>query len=60
MGLKFGLSHTLRDEHRLRTLVNRMLRGMFRPKREEGQEAGEECITRSFITCTLHQILFRW
>jgi hypothetical protein len=24
------------------------------------QEAGEECIMRSFITCTLHQILLGW
>jgi hypothetical protein len=27
------------------------------PKREEVAEAGEECIMRSFITYTLHQIL---
>jgi len=58
MGVKCG--HTQREEHRLRTFENIVLRRMFRPKREEGQEAGEECITRSFITCTLHQILFRW
>jgi hypothetical protein len=32
---------------------NRVLRRMFGPKRE----AGEDCIMRSFITCTLHQIL---
>jgi hypothetical protein len=34
---------------------NRVLRRIYEPKR---QEAGEDCIMRSFITCTLHQILF--
>jgi hypothetical protein len=24
------------------------------------RETGEDCIVRSFITCTLHQILIRW
>jgi hypothetical protein len=33
---------------------NRVLRRIFRPKRE----AGEDCIMRNFITCMLHQILF--
>jgi hypothetical protein len=23
------------------------------------QEAGEDCIMRSFVTCTLHKVLFR-
>jgi hypothetical protein len=32
-----------------------VLRGIFGPKREE--RAGEDYIMRSFITCTLHQIL---
>jgi hypothetical protein len=34
---------------------NRVLRRIIGPKR---QEAGEDCIMRSFITCTLLQILF--
>jgi hypothetical protein len=34
---------------------NRVLRRIFGPKREE--MAGENCIMRSFITCTLHHIL---
>jgi hypothetical protein len=36
---------------------NRVLRRIFGPKREA--VTGEDCIMRSFITCTLHQILFR-
>jgi hypothetical protein len=36
-----------------RVFENRMLRRIFGPKRE----AGESCIMRSFITCTLQQIL---
>jgi hypothetical protein len=42
------------DEHRLKVSENKVLRGIFGPK---WQEAGEDCIMRSFITCTLHQIL---
>jgi hypothetical protein len=38
---------TLREEHRLRVFENRALR-IFGPKRE----IGENCIMRSFITCT--------
>jgi hypothetical protein len=34
----------------------RVLR-IFGPKREEVVEAGGDYIMRSFITCTLHQIL---
>jgi hypothetical protein len=34
-----------------------MLRRIFRPELEG--EAGEDCIMRSFITCTLHKILLR-
>jgi hypothetical protein len=53
MGVKLGL--TLREESRLRVFENRALRRIFGPKREE--VAGEDCIMRSFITCTLRQIL---
>jgi hypothetical protein len=35
----------------------RALRRIFQPKREEVMEAGENCIMRRFITCTLQQIL---
>jgi hypothetical protein len=36
---------------------NRVLRRTFGPKREEVTGA-EEAITKSFVMCTLHQILF--
>jgi hypothetical protein len=49
-------SLTLREEHRLRVFVNRALRGIFGPKRK-WQEAGEDCIMGSFITCALRHIL---
>jgi hypothetical protein len=51
--MKLGL--TLREELRLRVSEIRVLRRIFGSKRK-WQEAGEECITRSFITCTLHYI----
>jgi hypothetical protein len=44
---------TLREEHRLRVFENRVLRRIFGPKRDE---TGENCIMRSFITCTLLQV----
>jgi hypothetical protein len=45
-----------REEHGLRVFVNRVLRRIFGYKRK-WQEAGEHCVMRSFISCTLHQIL---
>jgi len=38
---------------------NRVLRTIFEPKRKEWKwwEATDDCIMRSFVTCTLHQIL---
>jgi hypothetical protein len=44
---------TLREEHRLRLFGNRVLRRIFGPKRE----AGENCIMKSYITFILHRIL---
>jgi hypothetical protein len=41
-------SLSLREEHRLR-----VLRRIFGPKGMKRQEVGENCIMRSFITCTL-------
>jgi hypothetical protein len=49
-------SVTLREEHRLRVFENRVLRRIFGPKRDEVTEVGENCIMRSFITCTLLQV----
>jgi hypothetical protein len=50
------LSLTPREEHRLRVFENRVLRRIFRP--EKRREVGEDWVMRSFITCTLHKILF--
>jgi hypothetical protein len=36
---------------------NRVLRRIFGPKRDGGQEAEENYIMRSSVICTLHQIL---
>jgi hypothetical protein len=44
---------TLREKHRLRVFEGKALRRTFGPKRE----AGEDCITRSFIIFSLLQIL---
>jgi hypothetical protein len=49
-------SLTLREEHRLRVFENRVLRRIFGPKGMKRQEVGENCIMRSFITCTLLQV----
>jgi hypothetical protein len=50
-------SLTRREEHRLRVFENRALRRIFRLRGRKWQEAREDCIMRSFITYTLHQIL---
>jgi hypothetical protein len=46
----------LREEHRLRVFVNRELRRIFRPKKNEVAGRWENCITRSFMICTFHQL----
>jgi len=51
-------SITLREERGLRVFENRVLRGIFEPKRDELTGSGENYIMRSFIICTVHQILF--
>jgi hypothetical protein len=48
-------SLTLREEHRLRVFENRVLRRIFGPKRDDVTGFGENCIMRSFITCTPRQ-----
>jgi hypothetical protein len=55
MGVKLGL--TLWKDHRLRVSENRELRRIFGLKRRKWREVREDCIMRSFITCTPHQIL---
>jgi hypothetical protein len=47
------VSH-IKGEHRVRAFENRILRWMFRPKREEMVGGWRKCIMRSLITCTLH------
>jgi hypothetical protein len=46
---------TLREEHKLDVFEDRVLRRIFGPKRG-GREIEENCIMRSFITCTLLQV----
>jgi hypothetical protein len=51
-------SLTLREEHRLRVFEKRMLRRIFELKTDEVMEAGDRCIMRTFIICTLNHIPF--
>jgi hypothetical protein len=53
-------SVTFGKEHRLRLFENKVLRRIFgpkRPTREEVAEAGEDCLIRISMTCTLQRIL---
>jgi hypothetical protein len=50
-------SLTLREEHRLGVFENKVLRRIFRPKTDEVTGDGENCIMKSFIICTLRQVL---
>jgi len=52
-------SFTLVKEDRLRVFMNRVLRKIFGPKREEIR-GWESCIMRSFLIYICRQILFRW
>jgi hypothetical protein len=47
----------LRDEDKLRVFENRVLSKLFGSKTEEVAGNGEDCILRSFMSSTLHQIL---
>jgi hypothetical protein len=49
-------SLTLREEDRLTVSENRMLKRIFGPKRDKVTGDGENCITRSFVICTLRQV----
>jgi hypothetical protein len=46
----------LRVERRLRVFENRMLKGIFGPKRDEVTGCGEKYITRRFMICTAHPL----
>jgi hypothetical protein len=55
--LSFHFSQKLRKEHTLRVLENRMLRGIFRLKRDE--VTGEwRRLHKEELVCTDHKILF--
>jgi hypothetical protein len=43
------------EEYNVRVFENRVLKGKLVLKGEKWREAGEACIMRSFITCTLHE-----
>jgi hypothetical protein len=51
-------SPTLRKDRRLNVFVNRVLRRMFGPKRDEVTWSGGNYIMRSFLSCTPHTIFF--
>jgi len=51
-------SLTLREKHGLRLFENRVLRRIYRPKRNEEEGSGENYIMRSSMICTPHPILF--
>jgi hypothetical protein len=59
MGVK-PRSFTLREEHRLRMFENRVFRRIFGPKGMKLRKAEGNCIMRSSVVCTLHQILLGW
>jgi hypothetical protein len=42
-------SLTVREEHRLRVIENRVLREYFDLRERKWWEAGEDCVMRSFI-----------
>jgi hypothetical protein len=53
----FETSHlTFGEEHRFKVFENRVLSRIFRTKRDNGEEVGENCLMRSFITSTLRQV----
>ena len=49
----------MRKEHSLRVSENRVLREIFGHNRT-CERIEEEYITKTFMICTPHQILFRW
>jgi hypothetical protein len=52
------LSLKLIQECRLRVSENSVLRRIFKPKRYDVTESGENCIMRSLTICTPHPIFF--
>jgi hypothetical protein len=54
LGLGIGLTTLHRKNKLVTKIINRVLRKLFGPKRDE--VTGENCITRSFVICTLRQV----
>ena len=48
----------MREERKLRLFENRVLRTIFRPKRDEVTGSGEDYIMRNLKICTAHPVLF--
>ena len=53
-------SLTLKDKYTLRVFENKVLRKIFRPKRNEVKGNGEDSTTRSFTSCTYIQPDFNY
>jgi len=53
----FLVTH-MREVCRMRVFENRMLRKIFRPKKDEVTGEWEDYITRSLVICSPYQILF--
>jgi len=51
-------SLTLREKHRVRIYENRVLRGLFGPKRDEVTREWGNYIMRRLMICTPDKILF--
>jgi hypothetical protein len=49
-------SLTLREEHRLEVLENRVLKLIFGPKGMSWQESRGNCVMKSFMICSLRQV----
>ena len=49
-------SLTLREERRLRAFENRVMRGVFGPKRDDVTGNGENYIMKSLVICTPYPI----
>jgi hypothetical protein len=50
-------SLTLMEKHRLGVFENKVLRRIFGSKRDEVTVEWRNCIMKSFVICTLHQVL---
>jgi len=51
-------SFTMREERKLKVFENRVLKGIFGPKRDEVTGNGENYTMRSLMICTPHPVLF--